>query len=419
MYSYKKGAVGNLFLVEGIVMGKNNKSWISNPLKALRAWAPYTSVLIVVASATFYIGMLHERVGRLEAQQESGQGDELSSEFSSLRNENREGFSDLRSGIMDLRGDILDLTRTINAWLLADSSTSDERFMRINFNPSVLGNMGGLSGDLGLSVPSFAFGGALGGDSLIGTDEYGNELSFADVANKRIYTYFIDNNGILNWFYGIINENGHWDGEVILNAYNANGDLIAIFEATFDNGRRIGEFTAMSRTNEGFLSIRRGAYNIGYTRGTAKVYRHGFLSDDARSESSFPIRVTDFVLLDDDLERYYRGEIRNGRYNDETGDAFLIINNADGTVRIFYSGKFKDGYFVDSSDNAFWIVLANDESQYLFYQGSFANGQPTNSDWFELPNARIPQYKNPLHRISELTRFMSFDLTRLSWRVWQ
>jgi len=73
-------------------------------------------------------------------------------------------------------------------------------------------------------------------DNPVGESEHGEELFPGDIVGKSIYTSFYDNNGFLNWFYGRFNENGQWDGNVVLNAFCGNGNLIAILEATYQNG---------------------------------------------------------------------------------------------------------------------------------------------------------------------------------------
>lgn len=75
---------------------------------------------------------------------------------------------------------------------------------------------------------------------------------------------------------------------------------------------------------------------------------------------------------------YYHGKIENGEYNDDTGNAFLLLLTDDKIIDLLYVGKMENGYFNDSSGNA-WIISKWDDF-YVYYRGTFENGIPNRKE---------------------------------------
>lgn len=89
--------------------------------------------------------------------------------------------------------------------------------------------------------------------------------------------------------------------------------------------------------------------------------------DDILNVDEFSAQITST------LEGYYCGEISDGQYNDDSGDAYFVKFFEDGTVRTLYVGNFKDGQFNDQTGNAWMIGKLEIGASYSFYQGPFKN----------------------------------------------
>ena len=109
---------------------------------------------------------------------------------------------------------------------------------------------------------------------------------------------------------------------------------------------------------------------------TGETYRY-FRSDDyTKSFSLDNVEPHDILNVDEfsaqitsTLEGYYCGEISDGQYNDDSGDAYFVKFFEDGTVRTLYVGNFKDGQFNDQTGNAWMIGKLEIGALYSFYQG--------------------------------------------------
>lgn len=59
--------------------------------------------------------------------------------------------------------------------------------------------------------------------------------------------------------------------------------------------------------------------------------------------------IEDFIEeIDTPVDSYYRGNTSNGIYNDNTGEAYLVRYNEDGTVKVLYKGIIRKGNHADS-----------------------------------------------------------------------
>lgn len=77
---------------------------------------------------------------------------------------------------------------------------------------------------------------------------------------------------------------------------------------------------------------------------------------------------------------YYMGKTSNGVYNDDSGNAYLVMYNSEGFVSVYYKGNFKDGDFED--ENAIEIVLDESDNinKYFLYNGGFTRGKRISDD---------------------------------------
>ena len=260
-------------------------------------------------------------------------------------------------------------------------------------------------------------------DTIIGTDEAGNDLSLGELEDIPFYTNYYEN-GHNIWFYGQVDENGRWDGLCILNNYK-DGKLVSLLEATYVNGVRMGEYRTVRYEENGvfpdtfLLNDReyKGEFNIGKTH----RYRTIKWSESSSFKSDRPVRYED--CLPGQLILYYSGQTSDELFNDNTGDAFYISYTPNNEVRLIYQGHFVGGRFSDNRESsgnvintensAFWVILAEDESQYLYYEGAFVNGNPKNRNWYDAVDARIALDANPSDRLPNQNNY-----PELIWKSW-
>ena len=81
------------------------------------------------------------------------------------------------------------------------------------------------------------------------------------------------------------------------------------------------------------------------------------------------IEKQDAVML-----QYYHGNTSDGKYNDNSGSAYLVKFYEDGTVKTLYVGNFANGTFNDNTNNAWNIVYAEELGYYVYHSGIFKNG---------------------------------------------
>ena len=164
-------------------------------------------------------------------------------------------------------------------------------------------------------------------DTPLGEDEDGYVIYFSTLDENPFSMSYQYGIGEI-WFFGKINDNGRWHGFSILNHYDENGSLIALFETEFYDGKRIGDFKQFSAdpNNRGYnFQIRTyvrdelGSFTYGETflyQNIEHIYAH------TEEERSTPIRFNDIIRYD--IVQYFRGQIRDGVFHDITGKAILI-----------------------------------------------------------------------------------------------
>lgn len=216
----------------------------------------------------------------------------------------------------------------------------------------------------------------------------GAEVTVGEISNSKVLLPY--RNGDQNvFFYGQINENGHWDGNCILNTYE--GDkLVLITDAVYDDG------TPISCKQIFFYTLKRGQEVWAYSD---YLWEDGASSGDTwlyTKENDYPMAFSvDDVSADDilsadgfrgsvchELSAYYSGNTSDGFFNDETGNAYMVYFFDDGTVRLLYSGNFKNGTFNDNTGKA-WYIVKDENTAYMYVKGSFKNGGLANSGIIE------------------------------------
>lgn len=216
-------------------------------------------------------------------------------------------------------------------------------------------------------------------DKPVGTDIYGKLYYTEDLINETMLLTYKENNKEV-YFLGQYNDKYNWDGYCVTNTYNLDGTLYGICESNFDNGKRIDYKSLYSSDNDVWTfsnrtcneNINTGT-NIEYTFDYAKV--KNFTDTNVRRTDI--LYVENFIdsINDKKMKQFYCGETSNERYNDDSGNAYLVIYNPDQTVKTLYVGKFTDGCCEDSTGEAWSISYSDDYENYYYNTGKFRNNK--------------------------------------------
>lgn len=221
-------------------------------------------------------------------------------------------------------------------------------------------------------------------DTCIGTDSDGKVYIAKNLIDQTILlTYNEDDKEI--YFLGQYNKNYHWNGYCVINTYDADGKLNGINESNFDDGNRLDyeSFYLSDKQNEWIYTDRDCKKET--NEGISIRYKSNFSKQ--KNFTATNVRVSDLIYIESmkeydnkEILSYYMGKTSNGVYNDDSGNAYLVMYNSEGFVSVYYKGNFKDGYFED--ENAIEIVL--DESyninKYFLYNGGFTRGERISDD---------------------------------------
>lgn len=206
---------------------------------------------------------------------------------------------------------------------------------------------------------------------------------------KKILLPYTEN-GKEVYFYGQYNKYYHWDGHCILNIYD-NNKLSGIMDGWYRDGElisynRITEDIKIQKINnkEEKIKIWRISKRVHRSNvNTGETYTYFRVSNKKKKfnlknvESKDIMSSMDFEKwLDTPLEGYYKGDTSDGKYNDETGNAYSIKYFQDGTTRLIYCGNFENGEFNDHTGNAWYIAIDEDAKKYIYFKGNFTNGKP-------------------------------------------
>ena len=232
---------------------------------------------------------------------------------------------------------------------------------------------------------------ALMAESTIGVDVNGNVYIAKELIGETILLTYRDEDKDV-FFLGQYNENYHWDGYCVTNAYNTDGSLYGICESEYDDGRRIGYKTVLSvGINEwDYYERECVSENNGEVKnvGISASYNSPFYKITNFTKSN--VRVSDILYTSDFIEsenkilkQYYNGETSYRKYNDSTGDAYLIKFEADGTVNSLYVGQFVNGRLEDATGNACNIIYSENDGYYVCNTGVFTDNHAV--DYADVP----------------------------------
>ncbi|MDE7446262.1 MAG: hypothetical protein K2N15_11275 [Lachnospiraceae bacterium] len=223
---------------------------------------------------------------------------------------------------------------------------------------------------------------AITADTYIGADSDGEIYYAKDIVGQTVLLTYIDKQeNVEVYFLGQFNENYHWDGYCVTNAYYLDGTLYGICESDFNDGNRLNYTSIVHKRNETYwtFSDKECRENEGGNLGINIDYTLQY--DKVKNFTETNVRVTDIMYTGDFIEKndpvkkkYYHGFSNNGLYNDTTGNACSIEYDTDGTITLLYVGCFENGTFNDETGNAWEIVYSTDYNAYYYNTGQFHNG---------------------------------------------
>jgi len=213
--------------------------------------------------------------------------------------------------------------------------------------------------------------------TCIGSDINGDDLMAKDYINSPLlFTYKEGNLDVI--FFGTYNQNFNWDGYCVTNAYYPDGTLYSICESNFEDGIRLNYKTlyhpnpddmdawlltnrkCITNSNESVVTIGTSiSYKFNYNKTKNFTLENAQISDVKYIESFIE-------LVNPVMTKYYSGKASGANADDDTGHAYEIIFNDDGTVKILYVGKFANGTFNDDTTNGWMIAYSENENRYYY-----------------------------------------------------
>lgn len=195
------------------------------------------------------------------------------------------------------------------------------------------------------------------------------------VGEKILLTYIEDGKEV--YFLGQYNDSYHWDGYCVTNVYESDGTLYGVCESNFKDGKRLDYKSLYRRSGDNWIYSDKvcnddGNYGVNVSYVINNSQTKNFTNTD--------VRITDIVYADTAIPSdarlcaFYHGNTEDGRYNDDTGKAYEVILNEDGTVRTLYVGKFQNGTFNDDTGNAWDVAFVDEGGYYVHNTGIFREG---------------------------------------------
>lgn len=230
-------------------------------------------------------------------------------------------------------------------------------------------------------------------NTTIGLDNDGNILKAQKYINEPIFLTYTENNQEI-YFLGQYNKNYCWNGYCVTNVYNSNGILLSICESNFDDGKRL-DYKSYYQDSGNWIYSHRKCIDENLKNNSdeedeknniKETIKYKFIYNEVKNFTKTNARTTDIIYVDDFINSinpimlsYYHGDTSDGKYNDDTGNAYLINYFEDGTVKTLYFGNFKNGKFDDFTGNA-WYIVKDTDTDYMYYKGHFENGITKNNE---------------------------------------
>lgn len=218
-------------------------------------------------------------------------------------------------------------------------------------------------------------------DDIVASDSVsGKSYKTKDLINKQILMPY-EEDGQNVYFLGEYDSDNHWNGNCIINIYK-NKKLVSIVDAIYDAGKLISykEIIEDGDSESDWAIIIKKKNGEKYESEKYTYHKNININEDftfKTVEVENMIYADDFIntLGSDSLKEYYFGNMRYGKYNDNTGKAYLIKYLEKERVHTLYIGKFKDNLFSDNTGRA-WYVELNDDGNYLYFKGKFKDNVP-------------------------------------------
>jgi len=221
-----------------------------------------------------------------------------------------------------------------------------------------------------------------GNNEIIAEDKNGKKYKAKDLYDKPVILSYKEN-GYLIVFYGQFNDKNHWDGPCVINTYK-DDKLYLISETNYIDGQSYSYNEVLSDDKLWHvLHVEKiDNYHLGESKRYYKKqeYTKKFKIKSISSSDVITINKFENSFIDRSLlEGYYSGEIKDGKYNDDTGNAYLIKFTDKGFVEFLYNGNFVDGYPEDDTNKAWSLFLDKKAKQYIYYKGDYSNGKKTDT----------------------------------------
>lgn len=366
---------GNHIESEGQQSGNGaKKSKNSGFLQSISENAKSLSVILGFAGTIAGFSLVFSRQGNdIENLQNSVE--RIEGNIKESNDESEKGFGKLEEAIDELSALVVN---DHEIFLDLSSKETGEKAYSVVFKDAFQVKTETLYSEVYLAAPSWKE-----GENAIACDTNSDDIIYSaeDLCNTPIVTsYMKDGNEV--YFYGRYNENNHWNGKCILNVYN-NDKLLYIFEGIYDDGdlfsyKRLDDKGDIWLVND---RIYQGEYNSGETWKYIKTedFTKDFLMEEVKEKQI--ITVDRFLnSKEPELISYYRGNTANGVYDDDNGNAYLVLYFKNGelpgaegqrVIRTLYQGCFEKGTLCDHTGNA-WYITREADTTYMFYEGSFS-----------------------------------------------
>lgn len=208
----------------------------------------------------------------------------------------------------------------------------------------------------------------------------GKSYKTKDLINKQILIPY-EEDGQNIYFLGQYDADNYWNGNCLINIYK-NEKLVSIVDTIYDGGKLISYKEIIEDSdseNDWSVIIKKKQGNKyeseKYTYHKNKNIKKDFTIETVEVENM--IYADDFIdsLGSDSLKEYYFGNIVHGKYNDKTGNAYLIKYIEKEKTRTLYIGKFDNNLFSDKTGNA-WYIDLDEDGNYLYFKGKFEDNIP-------------------------------------------
>lgn len=233
-------------------------------------------------------------------------------------------------------------------------------------------------------------------DDIVASDFLsGKGYKAKDLINKQILMPY-EEDGLNVYFLGQYDADNYWNDNCLINIYK-NEKLVSIIDAIYDGGKLISYKEIIEDSdseNEWSVIIKKkqgNKYeNEKYTYHKNKNIKEDFTIKTVEVENM--VYADDFIesLGSDSLKEYYFGNMVHGKYNDKTGNAYLIKYIEKEKTRTLYIGKFDNNLFSDNTGNA-WYIDLDDDGNYLYFKGKFKDNIPVETSNNKCENISIDE----------------------------